>query len=344
LLPENAPTGVGVRVAILDTGVDLHHPDLRGRVCVGDSASFTTKDDIADRNGHGSHIAGIIGGSGAASNGYFRGLAPDCDLIALKISETRTAPEWNAIAAVERAIELRVDIINYSHGYAPTDKGEAPWLWPEYLNALEDVFNIADANGILCVVAAGNRGPAEGSVTRPGGLESVLTVGAIDGNAQLLPHSGRGPFRRSRDLRPGGARRYNAEPSSTLTVIAKPDVVAPGEINGPRSGLGVFDDDPETADPHYISMSGTSQATAVVSGLAALILENMKPHTALLGPNRTRTLRRLFCNAARKLKFHRDEDAGHGQLLWPVLASTFVDFIKDPAFRDAILGEPLRLL
>ena len=118
-------SGRGVRVAVLDTGIDLRHPDLSGRINAELSQSVSSRGDIEDRNGHGSHIAGIIGGTGSASNGLYRGVAPECELIVLKIAEQHKAPEGNAAAAIAAAIEAKVDIINYSHGHVPA-VGAAP--------------------------------------------------------------------------------------------------------------------------------------------------------------------------------------------------------------------------
>lgn len=339
LLPDDAPTGRGIRVAVLDTGIDIEHPDLQGRVDLDDSDSFTIRDDLSDRNGHGTHVAGIIGGTGAASKGYLRGIAPECELVALKISETNKSLEWNAQRAVERAIEIGADIINYSNGYYP-DAGEPPWLWSTQLSITEQLFEEADRRGVLCVVAAGNAGPHEGSISRPGGLERVLTVGAVDEEDRVLATASRGPYRRSPDLQRNAVRRFDREALGRMTIVAKPDIVAPGRITAPRArGCSLGDSDIELVDPFYIKIDGTSQATAVVTGLAALVIEMLREHKADLGPERTRTIRRLFCHAASKLAGHSPTEIGHGLVLWSNLVAIVQEFVTDPGFAEKVLAD-----
>jgi len=332
-------TGAGVRVAVLDTGADLTHPDLRGRVNEDLSRSFTVNEDLLDRNGHGTHITGIIGGSGAATNGVYRGIAPGCELVVLKIAEVGKAKEWNAERAIEYAVDAKVDIINYSHGFSPNGKGTPPWLWPAQLNVLELLFQAADAAGILCVAAAGNEGPNDGSITRPGGLGCVLTVGAVDENSLVFDTSSRGPFRRSSDLRAGAVRRYDNE-TANITTINKPDIVAPGRIVATRSSLCPPDDgDPDSSDPLYVTMGGTSQATAVVTGMAALCLELLRRNNTSLGPRPAQTLRRLLCRSVGNLEPQTHRDVGEGLILWPSLVATVQDFVTDPAFQTVILAQ-----
>jgi len=247
--------------------------------------------------------------------------------------------------AVEHAIEIRADIINYSNGHYP-DVGDPPWVWSQHLNTLEELFELADKHGILCVVAAGNGGPGEGSISRPGSLDRVLTVGAVDRHDQVSANSGRGPYRRSRQLRPNAVRRYDRDAADTVTATMKPDIVAPGQVTAPRAAGCAFGMvDPELLDPLYMQVDGTSQATAVISGLAALAVQQLRARSADLGSDPTRTVRRIFCHAARKLKDQPQNEFGHGLVIWPTLIATIEDFVTDATFRGVLLAEtPLRLL
>lgn len=346
---DDAPTGRGIRIAILDTGVDSEHPDLQERVDLEKSATFaclSTHNDILDRNGHGTHVAGIIAGSGKASNGLYRGVAPNSQLIIYKIASEARGAESNAIAAIGAAISAKVDILNYSHGYSPMRAvGHPPWLWPTETNPVEDAFEAARQAGILCVVAAGNEGPASGSITRPGGLESVLTVGSITPDGNVLESSSRGPYHTSGDLRSGGVTRYDPDVHRNVKTRAKPDVVAPGHcVCGPRTRHGPPPIS-ELEDPDYILMSGTSQATAAVTGLAACLLELSRSEKIDLGPSPARTLHRILCRGASPLASGSSSDVGSGRLNWPMIQATLAEFAGDAQLRRVILeDQPLRLL
>jgi subtilisin family serine protease len=344
-LPETTPTGAGVRIAVLDSGIDAGHSDFQDRI---DSASrsFSIVTDLIDRDGHGTHVAGIIGGSGAKSAGYYRGIAPEVTLIAYKIAGGRTGLEANAVAAIQAALDSGADIINYSHGFSPRARiGEPPWLWSDRYALIEDAFAVAETRGVLCVVAAGNEGPAAGSITRPGGLNEVLTVGAVGADGRVSERSSRGPHRTSKDLRPGAVERFDPMLHRDVKAVRKPDIVAPGgAVTAPRSSALRGGPDADLHDPDYITMSGTSQATAVVSGLAACILALARTHAIDLGPNQGLTLKRLIMHAARRLREGSVSDFGCGIPKWPMLQSTLSDFATDPQCRDAILADDLRLL
>lgn len=304
---------------------------------------------MEDRCLHGTHIAGVIAGSGEASAGTYRGIAPGATLLVLKIAAKRMGFALDAAAAVEAAIEAGANIINYSHGILPRNGGAPPWVWPEKRSPLEEMMEAAAEKGILCCVAAGNEGGSPSSVTSPGGLECALTVGAITHDAQVRPSSGRGPFLRSDTLRAGGATRYDAPIHKGVRTIRKPDIVLFGEgITAPRTRHvppdSSLDDDvesvpePTTSDPAYVTLSGTSQATAVASGLAACLLELARVNGIDLGPNEGRTILALFRRAAGPLQEGDATDWGAGLVNWPLVLNTLQDFATDPAFRELVLN------
>ena len=336
--------GEGVRIAVLGSGVDFDHPDLRGRVNRELSTSCCSSPDLTDHHGLGTHMVGIIAGTGAASEGVYQGLAPESELIVVKISSTDRGPEGNAIKGVELALDAGAEIICYGFGHSPRAHiGEPPWVWPESTCLLEEAFAHAVERGVLCIVAAGDEGPAGGTITRPGGLPSVLTVGAAFGVFGAWHDSGRGPYYRSKGLRPGGVVRQEHNPDLPLLRTNKPDVVMPSvPITAPRSSFLPAD---EFEDPRYLKMAGTAQAAAVAAGVAACLLGVAKREGIDLGPDPGKTAHALICHSGRELEQGGATDFGRGIVLWPVLESALRDYGRDPEFKDQLLRSPgLQLL
>ncbi|MGK5555169.1 S8 family peptidase [Actinomadura kijaniata] len=232
-------TGRGVKVAVLDTGVDATHPDLRNRVA--EARNFSESGDTVDRNGHGTHVAATVAGDGAASGGARRGVAPEAGLLVGKVLDDQGyGTDSSVIAGMEWAAP-RARIVSMSLGGGATD-GTDPLS-----KALD---GLAARHGTLFVVAAGNDGAVSG-VAAPGTADSALTVGAVDSADRLAGFSSRGPR----------AGRF----------AAKPEIVAPGVDIVAARAKGTAMGDP--VDGRYTAASGTSMATPHVAGAAALLAQ-----------------------------------------------------------------------
>lgn len=162
--------GEGIKIAVIDTGVDYLHPDLFGFGPGGkivDGYNFVDESKMPiDTNGHGTEVAGII-----ASNGELKGIAPKSSIVAYKVSDDgENVSSDLIIKAVNKAIEDDVDIINISLGVNKTN------------SKIDDVVNKATRNGILVVAAAGNDGPGLETIGSPGKSSDAITVGATYNN------------------------------------------------------------------------------------------------------------------------------------------------------------------
>jgi len=232
--------GTGVKVAVLDTGIDATHPDFSGKVA--ESRSFVDGvETVKDGHGHGTHVASIITGSGAASDGKHKGVAPGVKLAVGKVlDDTGNGYESDVIAGMQWAATSGSKIVSMSLGGDPTD-GTDPMS-----QALDSLT--ADT-GTLFVVAAGNFGAAE-TVGTPGSARSALTVAATDNDDKLASFSSRGP-------RTDG--------------VLKPDIAAPGVDVVAARATGTSMGNP--AGDSYTTASGTSMATPHVSGAAAILAQ-----------------------------------------------------------------------
>lgn len=242
-------TGRGVRIAILDTGIDAEHPDLAGRiVSYRDFIQPEASDTPRDPNGHGTHVAGIAAGSGAASDGRYRGVAPEADLVIGRVLDADGGGRTSTVmAAIEWALDEGARAVNISLGGPPYPS--------DGTDALSQLIDAAVAEGLVVCVAAGNMGPASQTIGSPAAAQRAITVGASDlasdGRERAALFSSRGPT--------GDARR-------------KPDLLFPGVgIVAPRAAdtdLG------SRVGSHYTALRGTSQACPMATGTVALLLES----------------------------------------------------------------------
>jgi subtilisin family serine protease len=228
--------GEGIVVAVADSGVDVTHPDLAGRVAA--SRNFTTEED-RDLVGHGTHVASILAGGGNASSGKYKGVAPGATLISAKVCLVNGCQLSSIIEGIEWASgEQGAKVINLSLGGMDT-----PGVDP-----LEQAINeLTERNGTLFVVAAGNSG-RPGTVSTPSTADAALSVAAVDRNEAIAFLSSRGP-------REDGA--------------IKPEISAPGL--GIVAALASGSDIGPPIETFYTALSGTSMATPHVAGAAALL-------------------------------------------------------------------------
>ncbi|MEV7990954.1 S8 family serine peptidase [Streptomyces sp. NPDC086077] len=231
-------TGAGTDVAVLDTGYDPGHPDLRD--AVEDSASFVPGEDVVDRDGHGTHVASTIAGSGAASDGKEKGVAPGVDLHVGKVlSDQGFGYDSWIVAGMEWAArDARARVISMSLGSSENADGETVLA--------RAVNELSAETGALFTIAAGNDGPGARTVRSPGTADAALTVGAVDSADAIADFSSRGP-------------RYGDD-------ALKPEITAPGvAVLAARSQYR------SSGTGFYMSASGTSMATPHVAGVAALV-------------------------------------------------------------------------
>ena len=253
--------GEGLSVAVLDSGIAAD-PDLGARVLTAVSFAGRRSSNQLDPGGHGTHIAGIIGGSGARSQGEFVGMAPGVHLVDVQVLDANGNGRLSSVVAglgwvVEHRAQYNIRVVNLSFG--------APAPSSYRVDPLSAAVEIAWKRGLVVVAAAGNTGPAGGTVESPGIDPYVVTVGATDDQGTLTTRDDTLAWFSSWGG-PAGGR-------------PKPDLVAPGRrlvsIRVPGSTLDRLYADHAVAARNgasYFRLTGTSQASAVVAGAAALLL------------------------------------------------------------------------
>ncbi|MEU3616265.1 S8 family serine peptidase [Streptomyces sp. NPDC006872] len=241
--------GTGVKIAVLDTGIDTTHPDLASQV-VAEQDFTASESGTADKFGHGTHVASITAGTGAKSGGTYKGVAPGAKLLNGKIlDDGGWGSDSGIIAGMEWAVAQGADVVNLSLGGT-----DSPGIDP-----LEETVNRLSAESdTLFVIAAGNEGTegefGEGTVGSPGSAEAALTVGAVDKSDALGDFSSRGPR-----VGDGGV---------------KPDLTAPGvAITAAAAAGSVLERAKPSPAPGYTTIGGTSMATPHVAGAAAILAQ-----------------------------------------------------------------------
>ncbi|MCF6464436.1 S8 family peptidase [Clostridium sp. Cult2] len=244
---EKGFKGKGITVAVIDTGV-APHQDLTSPInrIVGFKDLVNNKSTPYDDNGHGTHVAGIIGGNGYSSRGKYSGIAPESNILAIKaLDSAGSGNTSNIIAAISYVIETKeqynTKVLNLSFGS------------PASSNCTKDPLckAVAEAEkaGIIVVAAAGNSGPSGKTILSPGISPNVITVGAIDD-------------KRTIDLTDDVIASFSSR-GPTNEGLSKPDIVAPGVNINSLSNTNLDE---------YKALSGTSMATPFISGAVALLL------------------------------------------------------------------------
>lgn len=247
--------GQGVCVAVIDTGIYPHIDFVLGKNRVKCFVDFVQeKQCLYDDNGHGTFVAGVLGGNGLTENGKYKGIAPLCDFAILKAlnsdGETQGVTILKAMQwIIDNKEKYNIKVVCMSFGSIPQNKNDplmagAKVLWE---------------NGICVVCAGGNDGPLPKTIKSPGACPNVITVGSCErlkdlNNIKVASFSSRGP----------------------AFDFVKPDIIAPGvEIVSTTNNKSF-----------YTTMTGTSVSTPFVAGMCALML-SQNPH---LSPNFIKSL------------------------------------------------------
>ncbi|MDX2915154.1 S8 family peptidase [Streptomyces griseiscabiei] len=291
--------GKDVKVAVLDTGVDETHPDLKGVEIA--QKDFSGSGNLIDHVGHGTHVASTVAGSGARSGGTHKGVAPGARILDAKVlTDDGFGSDSGIVAGMQWAADQGARIANLSLGGEDTVANDP-------LEAAVD--RISAESGTLFVVAAGNSGPEATTIGSPGSAASALTVGAVDRKDGIAEFSSVGP---------------------TADGSLKPDLTAPGVgIVAAKAAKGV---EGTPAIPGYVSMSGTSMATPHVAGAAAILAQRHPEWTAQrikqaltsatepgagLSPFQQGTGRADLTRALSQTVFGEQASVNLGTALWP---------------------------
>ncbi|GAB4566163.1 MAG: hypothetical protein Kow0047_17340 [Anaerolineae bacterium] len=297
-------TGQGITVAIVDSGVEKRTAHGQPGSDFGQGKGKRLKARVSvshvshnprDRYGHGTAVAGIIGGDGAVSGGQYVGIAPEVDLVSVKIGgDDGTGYESDLIAGLQwiydHKDQYNIRVVNLSvTGATPMSYHESP---------IDAAVEILWFNGIVVVVAAGNAGETEpGALYPPANDPFVITVGAVNEEG-------------TSDLGDDTMLAWSSWGTDEAGGM-KPDIVAPGaRLVTTLAPNSVFaEEHPERiVDETYFRFSGTSASAAVVAGAVALLLQ----HEPGLNPDQVKY--RLWATARSWPGMPGDGKAGHGYL------------------------------
>ena len=256
-------TGRGVTVALIDTGVHAAHPDLSGRViyCKDLSHEAGTQAECADTFGHGTFMAGLIAGNGTASQGDYKGTAPEAKIVSVKIAGFDGATDVSQVlAAIQWVVAHRntynIKALNLSLG---SDSPQSHLLSP-----LNYAVQRAWKSGISVVVSAGNSGPEDRTILKPADDPYVITVGSSNDELTLDASDDRVPV-------------FSSKGPTRADGVPKPDVVAPGvhtiSLRSPGSAIDQAYGSSAVVDDNYFRGTGTSMSAATATGIVAQILQ-----------------------------------------------------------------------
>jgi serine protease AprX len=314
--------GAGIGVAVIDSGINDSHPDLKNsaettsRVVYHQDFTGTATSNSSgaqyDLYGHGTHVAGIIGGNGYLSGGTYQGVATGVNLVDLRALDLNgSGSDSTVIAAIEEAIALQntynIRVINLSLGRGIF----VSYTQDPLCQAVESAWKA----GIVVVVAAGNYGRVSingsngfGTITAPGNDPYVITVGAMKNNGSSSPSA-------------ETIASYSSKGPTTYDHVVKPDIVAPGNdiVSLAAPGATLEAEYPaefvtgNDGNNDYFTLSGTSMATPLVAGAAALLLQQ----NAQLTPDQVKA--RLMKSTYKSLPVSTNAYVPH-------LQQTFTDF------------------
>jgi len=304
-------TGKGVVIALIDSGIQ-NNPDFDRKIVGSYLCKATCKAaPAADDYGHGTHIAGIIGGRGNQSHGLYTGIAPNVKFLALKVLDrTGAGTTSDVLTAIQFATAnkgtLGIDIINLSLGH--------PILEAAATDPLVQAVEAAVRAGIVVVVSAGNYGtnPETGrtgytGISSPGNAPSAITVGAA---------KTQGTASRSDDR----IADYSSRGPSWYDGYEKPDLVAPGQrVISNMSDGGLWSKNPgwrftapAGTSGRWMRLSGTSMSAGMVSGVAALVIEASRTANPVAGAVRPNALKAILEFTATQL--HDDNGVAYDPL------------------------------
>jgi hypothetical protein len=263
--------GKGQIVALLDSGVDASHPDLTK--CTVSQKKYYVGSNMDDECGHGTHLAGVI----ASSHVQYRGVAPDTEIWSYRVLD-----KDGLNSSTKALLNALQDLVQDAQSLTPAQMvvancsfavPEGTFATPQDYTTFCDSFDNATSDCIV-VTAAGNSGPGAATITGPGSGYRVLTVGASLGRPGasydfIPPYSSRGPAgqRNKPDVvAPGGYRRPKGEANKDASIVSS-------RLTGCTLDRTSSNEKPWQVDSEHYGLSGTSQATAMVSGVCALLLE-----------------------------------------------------------------------
>ena len=264
-------TGKGVTVAVVDSGLWEHDAlvnDTTGRNRVlarYDALTDTLDSEVVDESGHGTHMSSIIAHSGKTKHngrptGSYKGVAPDANLVAVKVLDREgLAHVLEIVRAIQWVVDNRekyaIRILNLSFAQTPR--------WPYWEDPVNQAVMKAWESGIAVVAAAGNEGPGVETIGSPGNIPDIITVGAVTDSWT--------PNTRDDDYIPDFSSR-----GPTPSGHVKPDIVAlGGHMTGlirPESAMALGQPEDMLRTGEFV-LTGSSQASALVSGILALLLQ-----------------------------------------------------------------------